>query len=304
LPARNHRAKTWFLEIFALAASCAGPLLAQSTALAGIAHVAFRVKDVRRTRTFYRTLGFEEAFEFSDPGKPAVSYVKVNDHQFIELYGPVPDAPLSGLLHVCYEATDIEAVWDGLLARGLNPPRSRKARAGNLLFVIHDPEGQLIEFTQYLPGSLHFEDRGRHVGNQRLSRHLVRVALAVQDLQSERTFCTQKLGFEDAGSQSPIRLNIPGKSNEEIELQPSTPETKPRVVFETPSLKRCADNLRSRGFAVATEDDSVSVTDPDGSAVVFVENRHTTHAQHFGSQLPDQSGRWPRAPEALRCSHR
>lgn len=207
----------------------------------------------------------------------------MNDHQFIELYSPVPNEPLSGLLHVCYEATDIEAVWDGLLARGLHPPPSRKARAGNLVFVIHDSEGQLIEFMQYLPGSLHFEDRGKHVGNQRVSQHLVRVALAVQDLQSERTFYTQKLGFEDGGSQSPARLNIPGKSDEEIELQPSTTETKPQLVFETPGLKHCADDLRSRGFVVATQGNSVSVTDPDGSAVVFVENRHTTYAQLFGS---------------------
>ena len=91
-----------FLPRVVFLAFCAGPLLAQSTALAGIAHVAFRVKDVALSRSFYRQLGFEEAFAFADPGKASVSYVKVNDHQFIELYGPVPDEPASGLLHVCY----------------------------------------------------------------------------------------------------------------------------------------------------------------------------------------------------------
>jgi catechol 2,3-dioxygenase-like lactoylglutathione lyase family enzyme len=37
--------------------------------LAGIAHVAFRVTDVQKSRDFYRTLGFEQSFEFTDTGK-------------------------------------------------------------------------------------------------------------------------------------------------------------------------------------------------------------------------------------------
>src|ERR1019366_9694906 len=35
-------------------------------ALNGVAHVAFRVSDVPKSREFYRTLGWEQAFEFSD----------------------------------------------------------------------------------------------------------------------------------------------------------------------------------------------------------------------------------------------
>ena len=268
-----------FLPRVVFLAFCAGPLLAQSTALAGIAHVAFRVKDVALSGSFYRQLGFEEAFAFADPGKAAVSYVKVNDHQFIELYGPVPDEPASGLLHVCYEADDIETVWNGFITQGLNPPPSRKARAGNLLFMIRDPEGQGIEFTQYLQGSLHFADRGKHLGQQRASQHLVRVAIPVQDPESERRFYTQKLGFEDHGSETAIRLNVPGKSGEEVEIQKMTTATKPRVVFEVPSRKRCAKDLRSRGFAVLTEDHGVSVTDPDGTVVAFAETDESHKAR-------------------------
>src|SRR5271154_3382702 len=66
----------------------AGPTSPDSSpALAGIAHVAFRVTDVQKSREFYRTLGFEQAFEIADPGKPLVSYIKINDRQFIEFYG-------------------------------------------------------------------------------------------------------------------------------------------------------------------------------------------------------------------------
>jgi catechol 2,3-dioxygenase-like lactoylglutathione lyase family enzyme len=62
---------------------CALPLRAQNTGLVGIAHVAFRVRDYEKSRTFYQKLGFEQAFEFADPGKPSVSFIKINDHQFL-----------------------------------------------------------------------------------------------------------------------------------------------------------------------------------------------------------------------------
>jgi len=42
---------------------------AQSPALSGIAHVAFRVADVAAARAFYQKLGFEQAFEFTKDGK-------------------------------------------------------------------------------------------------------------------------------------------------------------------------------------------------------------------------------------------
>ena len=53
-----------------------------SPPLTGIAHVAFRVSDVAKSHEFYQKLGFEQSFEFNDPGKPPVSYMRVNDTQF------------------------------------------------------------------------------------------------------------------------------------------------------------------------------------------------------------------------------
>ena len=59
-----------------------------------------------------------------------------------------------GLIHICYEVHDIESLRNAYIKLGLNPPEAKKFRAGNLLFVLRDPEGQIVEFTQYLPGSL------------------------------------------------------------------------------------------------------------------------------------------------------
>lgn len=129
-------------------------LLPQSADLNGIAHVALRVADLEKSRQFYESLGFEKAFEFSDNGKVTELFVQINDRQFIELYPRAQESQSMGLIHICYEVHDIESLRNAYIKLGLNPPEAKKFRAGNLLFVLRDPEGQIVEFTQYLPGSL------------------------------------------------------------------------------------------------------------------------------------------------------
>ncbi|MGC2530471.1 MAG: VOC family protein [Candidatus Acidiferrum sp.] len=253
-----------------ISVSCLSARPDSSPALAGIAHVAFRVSDVEKSREFYRALGFEQAFEIKDPGKPEVSYIKINDHQFIELYGRANDSQPTGLLHVCYEAADIESLWNEYVKSGLNPPPGRKAHAGNLLFILHDPEGQTLECTQYLPGSLHSEDRGKHLSNRRVSQHLFRAVLPVRDVNAEHAFYTSRLGFQNVLSSGTIRMRLPGNSSDEIELEVSTPQTKPRIAFTVANLARTAETLRSRSFDVKAGSDSISITDPDGTVILFM----------------------------------
>ena len=262
------------IAVLLLAVTFFSPQHDASPELAGIAHVAFRVADIQKSRDFYRTLGFEQSFEFTDPGKPPVSYIKINDRQFIELYGRGSDSQPAGLLHLCYEAADIESLWSEYVRHGLNPPHSRKARAGNLLFVLHDPEGQTLEYTQYLPGSLHFEDRGKHLSDRRVSQHLMRAVIPVQDVVAEHAFYTSKLGFHDVAAGEKVRMRLPGNSRDGIELEAAAPATKPFVVFTVANLARTADDLRSRSLNVKTGKDAVSVTDPDGLVILFILDRH------------------------------
>jgi len=252
------------------AAFFAAPAQDSLPALAGIAHVAFRVTDVSKSRDFYRTLGFEQSFEFADPGKPPVSYVKINDRQFVELYGRADNSQPIGLMHVCYEAADIESLWNEYTKRGLNPPLARKARAGNLLFVLRDPENQTLEYTQYLPGSLHFEDRGKHLSEQRISQRLIRAMIPVHDLSSETLFFGSKLAFEEIDGSTTVRhLRLPGGSGDEVELELATPATKPRIVFLSANLTATAAELRKHSSAVTESANSASIRDPDGTEIVF-----------------------------------
>ena len=262
------------IALLLLAVTFFSPQPDSSPALAGIAHVAFRVTDVQKSRDFYRTLGFEQSFGLNDPGKPPVSYIKINDRQFIELYGRAEESQPAGLLHVCYEATDIDSLWNEYVKRDLHPPHSRKARAGNLLFVLHNPEGQTLEYTQYLPGSLHFEDRGKHLSRRRVSKHLLRAVIPVQDVTAEHVFYVSKLGFQDVAADDTIRMRLPGNSRDEIEIEVTTPAKKPFLVFTVANLARTADDLRSRSLTVKTGNDAISVTDPDGVVILFSLERH------------------------------
>ena len=235
--------------------------------LAGIAHVAFRVGDISKSRDFYRALGFEQSFEFADPGKPPVFYIKINDHQFVELYGRADDSQPTSLMHICYESADIELVWNEYTKRGLNPPFPKKARAGNLLFLFRDPENQIVEYTQYLPGSLHFEDRGKHLGERRIAQHLKRAAMPVNDAPAELGFFTSKLAFEEVDGATSRRLRLPGDSGDEVEFV--SPTAKPRIVLSVANPAATAAELRKRSFVVTESGGSVSIADPDGTEIVF-----------------------------------
>lgn len=252
------------LRVTILTFSLLVPAARTATELAGIAHVAFRVADFDKSRRFYLTLGFEESFAYSDPGKAPVSYIKINNHQFVELYGRENDSQPIGLMHVCYESDDIQALHDEYLKRGVDAPPPRKFRAGNLLFLIRDTENQVVEFTEYLPGSMHFEDRGKHLGERRLTERLAAVTVPVHDAAAELAFL-RKLGFEpSAGS---LRLALPGSSGQTLGLEADN--THARITLSISDLPAAAAELRRRSFAPEVSGNLISVSDPDGNLVQF-----------------------------------
>ncbi len=127
---------TLFIGLF-----CASFAWAQPANQSGIAHVAFRVADLDAARAFYNKLGFEQFFAMKQGDRTTEAFLKINDHQFIELYPRTdPSQPL-GLMHVCYESSDLEALHADLAKRGLAVSDVRKAGAGNLLMTMKDPEG-------------------------------------------------------------------------------------------------------------------------------------------------------------------
>jgi catechol 2,3-dioxygenase-like lactoylglutathione lyase family enzyme len=270
------------------------PASAQSAAanpdLTGIAHVAIRVADLARARAFFHKLGFEEAFAMDKGGAPTEAFFKINDRQFIELY-PQRDASAAvGFMHVCFEAADINAVHQSYLDHGLAPNQVRRAGAGNLLFTLQGPDqpgppsdlrgaaAQNIEYTQYMPGSRHTLDRGQHLGPNRVAERIAGVGIPFADLAAAREFYIDKLSFRIASRSLETgytALGLPGTPDQQIELLPpsvATPNSLPfHLIFSVPSLRQTAEQLRTLGFAPKKHGKSLTIDDPDGDAIVFVE---------------------------------
>jgi catechol 2,3-dioxygenase-like lactoylglutathione lyase family enzyme len=242
----------------------------------GIAHVALRVHDLAASTAFYEKLGFEQAFDLKKDGVSYESFIKINDQQFIELYPATAKTPDIGFLHLCFEGADLNAIYDDYISRGLTPTAVRKAGAGNLLFTMAGPDQpfgpQNIEYTQYMPGSLHSNDQGKHLGSDRVATKLIAVALAMKDTASARDFYINQLDFKPiAGDQ--MDMHLPGDSGEEIEIVPAAAlGSKARLTFESESLGKAARYLHKQGVVVVKNGATLTITDPDGN-ILLLEHR-------------------------------
>ncbi len=262
---RLFRASLLILFLFSTLATAQIP----TATLAGIAHVAIRVSDLTRSRYFYQKLGFEQAFTLSKDGKTSEAFFKVNDHQFIEIYPQQDSSQPIGFMHVCFESTDLAELHQAYLARSLTPTPVQHAGAGNLLFTMVGTEEQNIEYTQYMPGSLHSKDQGQHLGADRISKEIWGVSLRMEDPVAARTFYEQNLGFhESRNALEPglIPLLLPGTSGQVVEITPGADQ----ILFAVPSVRHAASQLNDANIAFEKHDSMLTVQDPDGNRLVFL----------------------------------
>ncbi len=253
------------LAVALLAATAtAAPNRAQH--ITGIAHVALRVWDLSASLRFYRQLGLERAFEFTKDGAPSEEFLKINDRQFIELYPGKADQR-AGLMHVCFELEDLDALRERYVQAGLNPPEIKRGGAGNDLFGLRRPDGAVIEFTQYQPGSMHMRDVGQHLGADRISDRLADVIEPVADPSLAVTFYQKQLGLiSESGGKAEVRV----PSSTAVRLRFVTPGNPVRLVFPVDSLVETKQALDKRGIHYRDANGEVVANDPDGDEVVFV----------------------------------
>ena len=238
----------------------------------GIAHVAFRVADLEASRAFYYKLGFEQFYEARQGERTTQAFLKVNDTQIIELYPRTEAAEPLGLMHVCYEASNIDALHAELVERGLPISAVRTAGAGNRLMTMKDPEGQTIEYTQYMPGSRHWEDRGKHLGANRVASLMLGATTWARDVEAMRRYYVEKLGFTLIAAGLPVRLRMPGDSGQEVDLVAAGEGVRTGIEFGVPDLKRAGEVLAALGFKVTASPARLTVADPDGAVISFVKS--------------------------------
>lgn len=165
----------------------------------GLAHVAFRVSDMSKTGAFYGTLlGYEEPFSLKDDnGQTAITFVKVNDEQYVELFQG--DARSQGQLdHFALYTDDLAAMRGYLLAERIPILEDiHKGRIGNPFLTIRDPDGHHVEIVQYLPTSLTGRSQGKFMPAGRVSSHITHVGMLVSSVGSALRFYRDVLGFRE-----------------------------------------------------------------------------------------------------------
>ena len=249
--------------------------------LAGLAHVALRVHDLAASVAFYQKLGFVKAFELSRDGKVYEAFIKINDRQFIELYPTDEKNSSPGFLHICFEGADLQAAHDFYVAQGLTPKDVRTAGAGNLLFTMPGPATpsgpQNLEYTQYMPGSLHSRDFGKNLGPGRIATSLAMVAFSVDDLTAARAFYKDKLAFKPVPPTAPSletkqSFQLPGNPAQSVYPLPTAQLGSHCWLFlGAERLPELSDLLKR--FTPPEISGNGFFTDPDGN-LIFLQPLH------------------------------
>jgi catechol 2,3-dioxygenase-like lactoylglutathione lyase family enzyme len=165
----------------------------------GLAHAAFRVSDIEKSRAFYKDfLGFAEPFSLSNPdGSLSLTFIKINDSQYIELF-PGLDPGADRLHHLALHTDDGERMRLYLASRGVKvPDHVPKGRIGNLNFNITDPDGHTIEVVEYAADGWSRREKGTFMPAERISQHLLHAGVLVGNLETAMRFYGEILGFHE-----------------------------------------------------------------------------------------------------------
>jgi catechol 2,3-dioxygenase-like lactoylglutathione lyase family enzyme len=168
--------------------------------IVGVAHIGLKTSDLAKARVFYgHVLGYQEPFTVDRPsGGLMLTYFKVNDHQYIEVFPELKSAADDRLSHIAFETTDIQRLRDYLAKRGVKVPDTlHPGLDGNLSMMLKDPDGHNEEFVEYRPGSLHTRNFGKFLPDTRISERIIHVGVTVQDRAAADRFYKDILGFQE-----------------------------------------------------------------------------------------------------------
>jgi catechol 2,3-dioxygenase-like lactoylglutathione lyase family enzyme len=263
------------------------PLPGERPHIKGIAHLGYYVGDLSKARAYYVDfLGFEEAFCLKKPdGSEHISFIKINDHQFIKL---VADAPKNhGFLHeVAFQTDDVRGVRTFLAAAGVVVPQTvSKDQAGDLSFEVNDPFGFTVRIIQYEDGSLTARSKAKFMSKSAISTHIDHVGLLVGNRESAAKFYGDALGFTGDGNSSKMKIGDgPDRFEPGLERKPPTVDRYriknhiclsvsdvPKVVAIL-NAKPAAKNYREIETHVLENGKHVAeMYDPDGNRVELME---------------------------------
>ena len=122
--------------------------------IVGINHVGISVPDVDKAVEYYtKTMGFPEAFRFTNPAGRQVVFVQISQNTFLELAPSNAQLP-AGITHVALEVENARAATAMLMQRGAAVGETIVHSTGAIFSNIRDPNGFRLELIEFPPGSV------------------------------------------------------------------------------------------------------------------------------------------------------
>jgi len=265
----------------------------------GISHAAFYVTDMAKARAFYEGfLGFASPFSIPYKNAGELVWIKINDHQTIELFPGSEVAPDADRLnHIALEVDDAEAMRLYLQSKGIKvPEKTGVGKIGNKNYFVKDPNGHTVEITEYLPDGWTMREKGKFLPDTRISVHLRHVGIMVGQLDVSLKFYGDILGFTETWRGGPgkilswVNLKVPdGTDYIEFMLydQPHTREsllTRHHICLEVENVAKAGEILAARGLPAGLKPPTpmktgvngkrqINYYDPDGTRVEIMEPR-------------------------------
>ena len=171
---------------------------AERPKIVGIANIAVKVDNLDEARKFYtNVVGMAEAFQTKDADVAGdLSCFKVNDHQYVEVSPTLKSESEDRLIRIGFETNDARKLRDYLAGKGIQAPaKVDKDANGNRSFTVKDPDGHTVQFVQYVGGSVHGRNFGKHMPDARISDHMLHVGVRVTDPAKADAFYKDILGF-------------------------------------------------------------------------------------------------------------
>jgi catechol 2,3-dioxygenase-like lactoylglutathione lyase family enzyme len=266
--------------------------------ITGISHVGYFVSDLPKALAFWHDLlGYDESYDLKKPSSATevrIAFIKINDHQHVELFNESPTSPPSHMSHLCFTVDDIQQMRAYLVSKGIEvKPIAGKTRTGDYAFEIRDPDGTLIEFVQTLPTGMEAQAAGKFLPATRISPSIYHVGFLVGNSQRSLDFYSKILGFQETwrGGRDPnelswINMRVPdGTDYIELMLYRKLPETygtSNHIALEVPDANGAVTALEARpafksyGRPLTVQigkngKRQVNIYDPDGTRVEVME---------------------------------
>jgi len=266
----------------------------------GVAHIAFYVTDLAKTRQFYEEfLGLSEPFTLpKKDGGTRIAFAKVNDHQYFELFNQ-KDRGEGQLNHISFYTDNADRMYVYLKSKGVEVMSDKgsvgKGQTGNKNFNVRDPDGHIVEIVEYQLDSWTARESGKFMPATRISDHMAHVGVLVADLDKSMAFYGGILGFKEfwRGGSSPkmlswVNMRVPdGQDYLEFMLynkvlDPDSRGTKNHASLTVPDADKALAELTKRAARIGYDKEikiqtgvnrkrQINLYDPDGTRIELME---------------------------------